>query len=377
LTPKGLIHNNTYKQIYKKMKKQEQEQGLVKRVRFSQQAVIAQNYYPPVSKGELSARKRESDRETERLEKEIFAKNQLVLRYNQPGSSAAKEGVGGVGSQGGCAPWEDEWGTGGLPSNIAKSIAPGNLRRRPDGSASRDIMNVEEKMKEELRENRNKCMLFRLLSDNGPGADDLLNKYARLARMCATTYGIYPLGKTTMDAEVKILEIRMAEEGYATMLASPVKMPKRAFLLHSLYVCPEFLQLFCPQQPGRKFLCNPEKLTKFLFSTNSLFTRLYARFIFQTEPHALYGDAFSQFVGGALHEWMKMRPWVDMDFWHTAPAMQPSIEIKLLLNQPLDHDLRGKFDDTQYLLANTSAGNPEADDAYQHQQHQQQLTYDD
>jgi hypothetical protein len=204
---------------------------------------------------------------------------------------------------------------------------------------------VDPREERALELERRRDMIYNLLSSNEePGAHERLRKFVQLAHTSLWERGVYPIdpeGKRDSDA-------RVVDEMYRAVLHSDQLSDKRAFIIVCLYICPPFVDKFCPRVPtgGMTFLTNPEILTEFLHGTRSPLPEILSRFI----AHQFTSKTFAAAV---LSEWTKLTPWEDMDQWQRVDPRESSVEVKLLANVPFaPTDRLGPAAAGRYLLTN-------------------------
>ena len=206
---------------------------------------------------------------------------------------------------------------------------------------------VDPREERALELERRRDMIYNLLSSNDePGAHERLRKFVQLAHTSLWEQGVYPIdpeGKRDSDA-------RIVDEMYRAVLHSEQLSDKRAFIIVCLYICPPFVDKFCPRIPtaagGTTFLTNPEILTEFLHGTRSPLPEIFSRFI----AHQFTSKTFAAAV---LAEWTKLTPWEDMDQWQRVDPRESSVEVKLLANVPFaPTDRLGPAAAGRYLLTN-------------------------
>ena len=247
-------------------------------------------------------------------------------------SSAAAGPAGGVGGGGGGGRGVGVGVTGEKASEIKRVYA---------AYLSEERCGVSKEMMRQQRAHFFQDELYRLLTDNGTTAREhdeclqALNRHVRLARGGLQLDGVlqYPAERSGI---ARIVERYMGE-----VLGSRDPLAKRAFLLVALRLSPSYVAVFCPRDGASKFLCNPEKMARFVQGADTEFSTAFAEYIVSTTSKDM-------FVARATNEWASMEPWAGMQQWKAVSPVASSLEIKMLTGQPVDAAERRIA--SQYLL---------------------------
>ena len=175
-------------------------------------------------------------------------------------------------------------------------------------------------------ERKQRCMLYRLLTDNSAGGLAALDRFVDLTEEALKEQKVLPID----PHGVRDTDAPTVDEMFRFMRETPLVTYKRQLIIVVLMLSPQFCDNFCPHKPapGARFLCDPEKLVPVATGAVRPVVDLFSR-VLVTDITA------ADFVTEFARIWSSLKPWRNYETWSAYVPGEASTEAKVHAGEPL------------------------------------------
>lgn len=201
--------------------------------------------------------------------------------------------------------------------------------------------NIDERMNERLREQRYRCVIYRLMHKNEDTTE--LDHYLNKLVDCLAKDKIFPpSAKLVQHFRYEEKDIIDAQNVLTHVINSHNVVLKRGLIWLGLRISASFINIFCPppdERLNRRFLVNPDKLTMMIKGEGQPLRFHLSAFCNNHEDFPI-----EHCIVSCCTEWNSLMPWLDYETWSGVDANAPSAELATEPNK------RVKFDDNAHYI---------------------------